>query len=546
MAKCNKCGKSGLFFKVNTEGKCKECSRILLLQREETELLDKITKHQEEITKKASLRILLLQREETELLDKITKNREEITKTNESLEQIKIKRYSIFAAISNEAKNDALLQISDKINEQNSVLQKIIAQTEEKQQLLIVLTEEYEKTEKSILLNANKTKKFQTMLKSMQYSAQRYFESEGFSRDLPSNEKICEVDELLSTTVKLKLHLMDIRELRKLYNQNEKIIQEILVKYQGRYTTKANMTIYKLMVIALEAELQNVLFNLSYSKLDKAVKDIKAITAKYLKIATDGNQSIATTVTKFIGEIEFLFIEAIKIEYEYYIQKARIKEEQKAIREQMRQEAAEIKLLEEERKKVEQEELKYQKEIANIKDQIANTSDATKIIQLEERITKVQLQLDDVEKKKEEIINLQNGKAGYIYIISNLGTFGESTFKVGMTRRLEPQDRVDELGDASVPFKFDVHSFIFSNSARDLENNLHKKLHNKRVNKINLRKEFFNTTIDELEEIVYGLEPSAEFNRTMLAEQYFQSMAVDIIPESVNIVDDENYIDEAL
>ncbi|OGL43974.1 MAG: hypothetical protein A2161_02305 [Candidatus Schekmanbacteria bacterium RBG_13_48_7] len=109
-----------------------------------------------------------------------------------------------------------------------------------------------------------------------------------------------------------------------------------------------------------------------------------------------------------------------------------------------------------------------------------------------------------------------------------------------MTRRINPQDRVDELGDASVPFKFDVHSLIFSNNATELEYNLHKQLNNKKINKVNLRKEFFNTTIDELEDLVYSLEPSAEFNRTMLAEQYYQSMAVDEVPENVNIIDDEN------
>jgi hypothetical protein len=112
-----------------------------------------------------------------------------------------------------------------------------------------------------------------------------------------------------------------------------------------------------------------------------------------------------------------------------------------------------------------------------------------------------------------------------------------------MTRRLEPQDRIDELGDASVPFRFDVHSTIFSNNAPELEAKLHKELHNNRVNKINLRKEFFKTTIDELEELVYSLEPSAQFDRTMLAEQYYQSMAVNEVPESVEVIDDDT-IDE--
>jgi hypothetical protein len=298
------------------------------------------------------------------------------------------------------------------------------------------------------------------------------------------------------------------------------------------------------MVIALEAELQNVLYNLRYSKLDKSIKDIKTITAKYQKIASDGNQSIATTVARFIGEIEYLFIEAIKIEYEYYIQKERIKEEQRALREQMRQEAAERKLLEEERKKIENEESKYKSELANIQELMVATDDQLKIQQLEERLAKVQAHLDDVETKKNEIVNLQHGKAGYIYIISNLGSFGENVFKIGMTRRINPQDRIDELGDASVPFRFDIHSFIFSNNASELEANLHRKLKERRINKVNLRKEFFRATIDEIEELVYSLEPSAEFNRTMLAEQYYQSMSVEEIPDTVTVIDDDDLTED--
>ena len=93
------------------------------------------------------------------------------------------------------------------------------------------------------------------------------------------------------------------------------------------------------MVIALSAELQNVLNNVGFGKLDDALNDIKTITNKYYVIAADGNQSIAPTVKKFIGELDYYFQEAVKIEYEYYVQKERAKEEQRAIREQMRQEA---------------------------------------------------------------------------------------------------------------------------------------------------------------------------------------------------------------
>ena len=142
-------------------------------------------------------------------------------------------------------------------------------------------------------------------------------------------------------------------------------------------------------------------------------------------------------------------------------------------------------------------------------------------------IAELEEQVNQLNEKKEEIVNLANGKAGHVYVISNLGSFGENIFKVGMTRRLDPQERIDELGNASVPFGFDVHSMIFSEDAVGLEAALHERLNEKRVNKINLRKEFFKTSLDELEQLVYQYDPTASFNRTMLAEQYRQTLALE-------------------
>ena len=287
------------------------------------------------------------------------------------------------------------------------------------------------------------------------------------------------------------------------------------------------------MVIALAAELQNVLHSLGYGRLDDALSNINTITAKYLKIATEGNQNIAPTMKKFIGEIDYYYKEAVHIEYEYYVQKERAKEEQRALREQMRQEAEERRQLEQQRKQIEKEESKYHDQIAQVTEQLAASQDDEKIRQLEARLAELQQQLTSVAEKREEIVHLQNGKAGHVYIISNIGSFGDDVFKVGMTRRLDPQDRVNELGDASVPFPFDVHSFIFSDDAVSLENQLHKTLNDRRVNKVNLRKEFFRVSLDELEELVNQIAPTAEFKRTILAEQYRQSLSIDHIEEII-------------
>lgn len=345
--------------------------------------------------------------------------------------------------------------------------------------------------------------------------------------------------DLIAPSITLKLHCMDVKSLRKAYRDTEKQINTILEQYAARYTTKANRSIYQLMVIALRAELQNILYELKYEKLDAAIDKVKVMTAKYLKIAGEGNQSIAGTLTKFIGEIEYLFINAVKIEYNYYVKREQAKQEQAAIREQMRQEAAERKALEDERKRIEREESKYISELDKLKEQLIAASE-DEMSKLNARILQLQAQLSDVAIKKNDIINLQNGKAGNIYIISNLGSFGDDVFKVGMTRRLNPQDRVNELGDASVPFKFDVHSFIFSDDAVSLENRLHTILNDKRVNKVNSRKEFFRISIDELEQLVYDIEPTAEFNKTMLAEEFRQSLSTDKpYTDDYQLADDE-------
>lgn len=379
---------------------------------------------------------------------------------------------------------------------------------------------------KKIKTETNKLNRIKELVKSVDYSMNRYIEySEEYAFLKIPEYELSEIEEY-SPSVILKLHHMDSKELRKAYRENDKQIEKLLNQYASRYTTKANRTIYQLMVIALRAELQNILYNLKYDKLDDAIEKLKTVTQKYLVIASEGNQNIAGTLTKFIGQIEYLFINAIKIEYNYYVKKEQARQEQIAIREQMKQEAEERRALEAEKAKIEKEESKYTSKINDLTAQLESASNE-EIETLKAQILKLQAQLSDVIVQKDKIINLQNGKAGNIYIISNLGSFGDKMFKIGMTRRINPQDRVNELGDASVPFKFDVHSFIFSEDAVSLESALHERLNNQRVNKVNIRKEFFYSTVDELEQIVTEIDPTAEFNRTMAAEDYRQSLSSD-------------------
>ena len=412
---------------------------------------------------------------------------------------------------------------AEKLNKEIAELNSIIADLNNK-------SSEAENKHQSILkkikTETNKLNRIKELVKSVDYSMNRYIEySEEYAFLKIPEYELSEIEEY-SPSVILKLHHMDSKELRKAYRENDKQIEKLLNQYASRYTTKANRTIYQLMVIALRAELQNILYNLKYDKLDDAIEKLKTVTQKYLVIASEGNQNIAGTLTKFIGQIEYLFINAIKIEYNYYVKKEQARQEQIAIREQMKQEAEERRALEAEKAKIEKEESKYTSKINDLTAQLESASNE-EIETLKAQILKLQAQLSDVIVQKDKIVNLQNGKAGNIYIISNLGSFGDKMFKIGMTRRINPQDRVNELGDASVPFKFDVHSFIFSEDAVSLESVLHERLNKQRVNKVNIRKEFFYSTVDELEQIVTEIDPTAEFNRTMAAEDYRQSLSSD-------------------
>ena len=383
-----------------------------------------------------------------------------------------------------------------------------------------VLTE----AQNDILAAKNSAAKYRNFAKSIKESMKVVWNDDAWRVSDQQRQELAEAD-LDKLLPEPDLQCLTVKDLASKYRKIRKDIVAVCSAYEQRYTTKTIAALYKLMVLALESEFENILYKLQFGRLETGIEAVKELTAKYYVIATDGNQSIAPTLKRFIVQIETLYLDALNVEYEYYVQRERAKEEQRAIREQMRQEAEERKRLEQERKKVEAEEDKYRKEIDRITAQMLQARDS-ELDELRKRLAEVNALVARVEEKKEEIINLQNGKAGTVYVISNIGSFGDHVYKIGMTRRIDPQDRVNELRDASVPFPFDVHSFIFSEDAVALETALHRELDSRRVNKVNLRKEFFNVSIEELQQIVQRIDPTAPFKVTALAEQYRQSLSI--------------------
>ncbi len=222
-----------------------------------------------------------------------------------------------------------------------------------------------------------------------------------------------------------------------------------------------------------------------------------------------------------------LKIKELQLTYEIAHKKYEEKEEARAIREQQREEERSQREFEKARKEAEIEEKRYQKALEQAQIELGLVS-GEKLEELNAQIEQLQQNLKEAHEAKERAISrAQETKSGHVYIISNLGSFGENIYKIGMTRRLEPMDRVKELGDASVPFLFDLHAMIFSENAPELEKLLHKEFEDRRINKVNYRKEYFNVSLDEIENVVKEkYEKEVDFIKLQVAQQFRETQSI--------------------
>ena len=254
-----------------------------------------------------------------------------------------------------------------------------------------------------------------------------------------------------------------------------------------------------------------IISSMKYSTYNSSLNKIN-------KLFNDINRLSTTNDIEITKDYLNLKLEELDLAFVYAELKEEEKEEQRRIREQMREEAKRQAELEEKRKAINKEQQHYENEL---KRALERNKDAELIKKLRERIAELENSKKDVDKLEATV------KAGYVYIISNEGSFGENCYKIGTTRRLNPLDRVDELGNASVPFRFDVHALIFSEDCFELESKLHKIFDAKRVNKVNKRKEFFNVTLDEIVEVVNNqLGLNVEFTLEAIAREYRESKAM--------------------
>src|SRR5690606_8478313 len=268
----------------------------------------------------------------------------------------------------------------------------------------------------------------------------------------------------------------------------------------------------KLMLRAYNAEADNCVRTMRPYKLQSAIDRLEKAVEAIVRLGRTMDIHVHPEYHRTrIHELELTADHLAKQEEE--------KELVRAQREQRREEEAARRELEREKARLRKEEAHYRSALAKLLQN--GTASAESVAELKAKLEDLGAAVADVEARE------ANVRAGYVYVISNIGAFGENVVKIGMTRRLEPEDRVRELGDASVPFKFDTHALIFSEDAVGLEARLHAELNDRRLNKVNLRREFFRATPAEVRDLLQKIagEHLLGYRETAEALEWRQSVA---------------------
>ncbi len=324
-------------------------------------------------------------------------------------------------------------------------------------------------------------------------------------------------DNITSEEYKSKYNLSILRE-----KTLTKIGAALDTVYQSNnHSVKEINSDEKQLLRCFNSEIAAILTSITIKNIDSSKKKIIRTFETLNKLFETDKVSISSNMLE-------IKLEQADLMYAYQYQKEQERLQQKAIREQMVEEEKVRREIEKEKAKIEKEENQFKKEITKLMGYMQKSNEAEKQLYID-KIHELEAKLKQVEADKKDVLNReQNTRAGYVYVISNIGSFGEDVYKIGMTRRLEPMDRVKELGDASVPFEFDVHAMIFSDDAPALETVLHNTFRDNQVNKVNPRKEFFRVKLSEIEKVVKeNFNATVTFTKVAEAAQYRESLKLE-------------------
>lgn len=314
-----------------------------------------------------------------------------------------------------------------------------------------------------------------------------------------------------------KKALVDVRALQK------KAIANFNLSFESTNWTVNNSaaqgkrmvrSVAKLLMRAYNSECDDIVRKVKYSNIDTSLTQIQK------RADTISNYGKVLHISIPASYVELKVREA-QLAFEWAIEKEKEKEEVREERERRREEAKLKREIEAERRKLTKERKHYLQAYKDITSRLRTATDDEKP-DLEQRAAEIQERLSDVDKAFEDIDYREaNQRAGFVYVISNIGSFGDNVYKIGMTRRLDPFERVRELSDASVPFNFDVHAMIFCDDAPALEAALHREFEDRKINLVNKRREFFACRLEEIEDVVRrNYDKTVEFISVPDAEQF--------------------------
>lgn len=385
--------------------------------------------------------------------------------------------------------------------------------------LLIMQINENKKLENSYgdidKLEANKTYLEKEILEKKDECAKLQLEINSLELEaLCAQYNFSDYDGLTSEECKNKLSLLKSKEL-------EDIRSSSIFEFSGSGTKKEKNDNSKQIIRCFNSECDNILLNL-------ATKNIDTMRNKITKSFESLNKIFAVDGVQLKSKLMEYKLEELNLVYTYELKKEQEKEQQRAIKEQMMEEEKVRREIERQKAKLEKDQAQCSNEIKKLMGYMQKTqSDVEKQLYVD-KIKELEGKLQQLEAEKATVLEREaNARAGYVYVISNIGSFGKDVYKIGMTRRLEPMDRIKELGSASVPFEFDVHAMIFSDDAPTLEATLHQTFEKKSVNRVNLRKEFFKVSLDEIECLVKEkYNNTVTFTKIPVAKEYNETLKI--------------------
>lgn len=296
----------------------------------------------------------------------------------------------------------------------------------------------------------------------------------------------------------------------------------------GGSKTEGKKMIYRIIKLALrsfngecDAAIANVRWN-NYNQMESRIQKSRDAI----------NELCAWSGCYITSDYLGLKLEELNNVYLYAEKKQAEKEEQRAAAERIREEERAQREFEKAQRDAEKEEQRYNAALEQAKLDLEHAH-GERVNKLNDKIAELQARLLEAQKNKARAISMaQQTKSGHVYVISNIGSFGENVYKIGMTRRLDPAERVKELGDASVPFNFDIHAMIYSENAPKLENELHKKFWANRVNYVNDRREFFKVDLEEIEKVAHENNADVEFIKIPEAKEYRETLSIKAAKEA--------------